>query len=126
MGPNQHTPTTLVITPGNSPLGFVQAGTCQHFPTTRTLWWSHELVGGPTSFSPPGPYFLAVRQWWSDSGRGRCRPHQAWAAQTYEGSRERNANTEKFYCLLLVEWGESMLNQARPHQPPHCYLHTIA
>ncbi len=33
---------------------------------------------------------------------------------------------EKFYCLLLVEWGESMLNQARPHQPPHLYLHTIA
>jgi hypothetical protein len=43
---------------------------------------------------------------------------QEEAAQTYEGSRERNANMEKFYCLLLVEWGESMLNQARPHQPP--------
>lgn len=38
---------------------------------------------------------------------------QEEAAQTYEGSRERNANMEKFYCLLLVEWGESMLNQAK-------------
>jgi hypothetical protein len=55
---------------------------------------------------------------------------QEEAAQTYEGSRERNANMEKFYCLLLVEWGESMLNQARPHHPPtsistfthHCVL----
>ena len=47
---------------------------------------------------------------------------QEEAAQTYEGWRERNANMEKFYCLLLVAWGESMLNQARPHQPPHLYF----
>ncbi|ELR16018.1 protein kinase domain containing protein [Acanthamoeba castellanii str. Neff] len=29
---------------------------------------------------------------------------QEEAAQTYEGSRERNANMEKFYCLLLAKW----------------------
>jgi hypothetical protein len=39
---------------------------------------------------------------------------QEEAALTYEGSKERNAKMEKFYCLLLVEWGECMLNQVLP------------
>ncbi len=69
MGPNQHTLTTLVITPTTFPLGFVQVGTGKHFPTTKTLWWVdsrvfHKPVGGPTSFSPTGSYFLAVVLRW--------------------------------------------------------------
>lgn len=38
---------------------------------------------------------------------------QEEAALTYERSRECN-NLEKFMCLLLIEWGESVLNQVRP------------